>query len=173
MATPIIYTFSGRGSGTLGTQPLQNTPFAITLLADAATAYNPSGLYPNGATAVDCPTATAAIFILGVPTAIIAFKLNVILMNNPENNQFWVSLGLAPDQLLLVKNPALRGHTLKESLGPLAGTAPFPVPQSYPLTVQPPTVPPQSLTFTSITSVAFQATLLLPDPPTNLRVVRP
>lgn len=163
MATPIIYTFSGVGSGSLGSQQFGNSPFAITVLADASTVYHSTGLYPQGATAVDCPVATATISVLGIYSAIFAFGMNITLMNNPENGQFWVSIGMAPDQLLVVKNPALRGYTLRESLKLLAGAGPFTVPKPYPITTS------QSLTFTSITSVAFQATLWLPDPPTNLQ----
>jgi hypothetical protein len=167
MAIPIIYTFFGVGSGTLGTNQFDNASFVITVPADASTASSPTNLYPEWATQVNCPQATATISVLGLPTAIFGFALNVTLFDSAEAGLFWISVGLAPDQLVIVKNLDLRNYNLKQSLNPLAGMGPFPVSQNpYPITAIP-----GNLRFTSINSAAFQATLLSPQPPSNLHVI--
>lgn len=167
MATPIIYTFFGVGCGTLGTNQFDNASFVITVPADASTVSNPINVYADGATQVSCAQATATISVFGLPTAIFGYALNVTLLDIAEKGVFWVSVGLAPDQLVLVKNQDLRNYNLKQSLNPLAGTGPFPVSQtSWPITAIP-----GKLKFTSITSAFFQAALLSPQPPSNLHVI--
>lgn len=171
MATPIIYTFLGVGSGTLGATPFDNAPFVITVPADASLLSTPTNLYPRGATQVSGPQATATISVFGLPTAIFGFALEVTLMNNAVSGQFSVAVGVAPDQLVMVKNPALQNYNLKQSVNLLVGTGPCPVsPKPYPITAIP-----ENLIFTSITAAGFQATLVSLQsplqPPSNLRMV--
>jgi hypothetical protein len=136
--------------------PFQNAAFAISVQADASLVYNPSNLYPAGALQVDGMVAAATVSIAGVPSAIVGFSLNVTLMNDTQHNLHLISVGSAPDQLVLVKNPALQHYNLKTALNPTKGTAPFPVSaRAYPLTNQP-----QTLQFSSIASAQFQATLI-------------
>jgi hypothetical protein len=156
MPLPILYTFSGVGSGTLGNSAFQNATFAISVLTDATNVYNPINLFPQGASQVDCSTQSVAVSIAGQPTAVIGLGLNVTLMNDPQHNLFWISIGEAPDQLVVVNNPGLRHYNLKAGSAPVVGIGAIPVSQrSYPLTAIP-----QALLFNSITKAEFQATLL-------------
>lgn len=156
MTLPILYTFSGVGSGTLGNTAFQNATFAISALTDATIVSNPTNLFPQGASQVDCPQQSVTVSIAGQPAAVIGFGLGVILMNDPQHNLFWISIGLGADQLVVVKNPNLRHYNLKAGSAPVAGLAAIPVSQKpYPITVIP-----QTLLFNAITKVEFQATLL-------------
>jgi hypothetical protein len=162
-AAPIIYSFFGTGSGTLGTATFTDAAFTITILTNTSMIYTNPDMYAVPTLQNLCPQVTATVAIAGFPSAIIGFGLTITALNVPKSNLFQLCVGLAPDALIGVANEALKGYALDKSIGPVFGAASFSK-QGYPLTTG------GNLLFSSMSSAAFQATLALP---TDTPPVRP
>jgi len=155
---PIVYSFFGVGSGTLGTSPFTAAPFVITIFTNTSRIVSNTIWYPTPTPENLCSQATASIATAGLPTAILEFGLSITALSNPQANLFRLSVGLDPDALIGVASPQLKGYALATSIGPVFGTAVFSQ-KPYPTTTG-------DLLFTAVASAAFQATLMLPTPET-------
>jgi len=155
-AAPIIYSFFGVGSGTLGTDQFDNEAFVITILTNTDSIVTNANMYPVPVLQNLCSQATATIAIAGLPSSIIGFGLTITALNNPQANLYQVSVGLAPDALVGVTAPALKGYGLDKSIGPVFGSGAFSQ-KPYPTTAG-------NLLFSSFSSTAFLAALAVPGP---------
>ena len=152
MTTPIVYTFSGVGSGTLGATPFTDQPFVIAALADASKVYQNSILYPVPTTQIDLPQSTVMISISGSSSAIIQPSLSLALLFNPQRKPYQFTIGIAPDQLLAVTNPVFEHAALNKTVEITKGAGS--------ISRKPYGTSGGSLVFSSISSAEFGATLL-------------
>ncbi|MGA2245905.1 MAG: hypothetical protein ABSH48_12970 [Verrucomicrobiota bacterium] len=167
-AVPIIYSFFGVGSGSLGASPFNHAGFVITIFTNTGSIYTNPNLYPTPMLQNTCPQATATIAIAGLQSAVIGFGLTITALNNTHSNLFQLSAGVAPDVLCGVASPALSGYGLDTTIGPVFGTGSVSQ-QPYPTTAG-------NLLFLSASVAGFQATLVALAkvmPPGGLHVISP
>jgi hypothetical protein len=144
-ASPVVYTLSGTGTGSLGGVPFSDVAFSITSTAD--TANIAEGLV------FEVPDITATVFVSGLGTATFTIPTQTF------DNHFTGIVGInAPNQVIDIfdiSNPAFSSYDLSSSLGPVAGTASA-SPIAFETTVG-------DFSFSSVSSAAFQADVV-PEP---------
>lgn len=157
-AAPIVYSFEGTGSGSVGSTPLSNTPFRIRVSSDTT---NVSTTHPY--TSVVAPPG-AEIEINGVGTGV--FQLNVSV----NRSSTVITFGDHDLNLLLIGLFAGTSvvppfYDLTTDFGPVTDTAPTTEGQfvNIPLDIGP-------LTFSSLGPVSFQSSIV-PEPSTALLVM--
>ena len=158
MASPshaafITYNISGTGSGTLGSTVFNGAAFTITATADTSQVTSPLA----NVFAVTDISASITIANLGP-----ASFSSTMIVDNQSSSIAGISTtasGTPPLAAILgVSNAAFATYDLKTSIGPLSGTPVFNSGFVY-------STSQGNLTFNSITSASFQATLgTVPEP---------
>ncbi len=158
-AEPILYTFSGIGSGTLGAESFSNAAFAVTVSADTGDIVTSPLLF--GLSHV--PASSATVFINGLGTVPIITQLGVadsqnLGMTGPAAITLNVSdSGLSP---IFEVHPGTKDYLLSEPIGPIGGRV-FTQPDSF----TPFAMSDGDFAFSSLLSVTFQAALQpVPEP---------
>ncbi len=109
----LVYTVSGTGFGTLGTQSFSNAFFQLTAMADTTLIYSPtSGLYY-------VPDSVAKVYVAGRGTG--TFVDSMV----ETASQTYTGAGLGDPALnravMYVKNPGFATYDLSTPIGPLSG----------------------------------------------------
>ena len=148
--TPILYTFSSIGNGSLGTSSFNSAPFTITSTADTSQIVNlGSGIF-------EVPDLTATVFVSGIGSG--TFSISTINVDNQNNSGVGFS---DPNQnlaILFVDNAAAATYNLSTAIGPLSGPARFNAGAQFGTTAG-------NFSLSSVSTVTFQATLV-PEPAT-------
>jgi hypothetical protein len=121
LASEIFYTFSGIGSGTLGTDSFSDSSYAITLYADTSDIVTSGLLFGDSYV----PDVSATVFVNGLGTATITSQMRVRDLQNLE------TVGPATISLYNSDNPAFapilsvhpdtKDYILSEAIGPIGG----------------------------------------------------
>jgi hypothetical protein len=122
LAADIIYTFSGAGSGTLGTDSFSDASYTITLYADTSDIFTTPLLFGDSYV----PDLSATVFVNGLGTATITSQMRVrdlqdlgmvgpatISLYNSDNPAFAAILAVHTDS---------KDYILSEPIGPIGGT---------------------------------------------------
>lgn len=151
-AEPIIYTFSGIGSGTLGTESFSDAAFTVTVSADTANIVTSPLLF--GLSHV--PASSATVFVNGLGTVPIITQLGVADSQNLETTgPADITLNVSSDSTLspIFELPlGTKDYLLSESIGPVGGRT-LMQPDSF----TPFTTSDGNFAFSSLLSVTFQA----------------
>ena len=153
LASEIIYTFSGVGSGTLGADSFSDASYAITLYADTSKIVVTPLLFGESFV----PDLSATVFVNGLGTAtitsqMVVYDLNDLGMVGPATISLFNSDD-DPAARVLAVHPDTKEYFLSEAIGPIGGTlvdnqssgASFATSDG-------------DFSFSSLTSVRFQAT---------------
>jgi hypothetical protein len=159
-ADPIIYTFAGVGSGTLGTESFSDAAFTVTISADTANIVTSPILF--GLSHV--PASSATIFVNGLGTVPILTQLGVANSQNLETTgPADITLNVSSDSTLspIFELPlGTKDYLLSESIGPVGGRT-LMQPDSF----TPFTTSDGDFAFSSLLIVTFQAALQpVPEP---------
>jgi hypothetical protein len=153
LAYDIIYTFSGIGSGTLGTDSFSDSSYAITLYADTSDIVTSPLLFGDSYV----PDVSATVFVNGLGTATITSQMRVRDLQNleivgPATISLYDSDNPAFAPILSV-HPDTKDYILSEAIGPIGGTL-----LDNPGSGASFATSDGDFSFSSLTSVRFQAT---------------
>jgi hypothetical protein len=159
-AEPIVYTFSGVGSGTLGAESFSDAAFAVTVSADTSNIVSSPLLF--GLSHV--PDSSATIFVNGLGTVPIITQLGVADSQNLETTgpaAITLDVSSDPDVSPIFEvHPGTKDYLLSEPIGPIGGQM-FMQPVSF----TPFATSDGDFAFSSLLSVTFQAALQpVPEP---------
>jgi hypothetical protein len=145
-ASPVTYTLSGTGTGSLGADPFSDASFSITATADTSSITESLGVF-------FLSDSIATLFVSGVGTA--TFTVPTMMVDNTAG-----AAGIsAPNQnmtILANYSPAFSSYDLSSSLAPVSGTPAFNPGTGFATTVG-------DFTLSSVSSVIFQAEVV-PEP---------
>ncbi len=149
----ITYTFSGTGSGSLGSQSFTDTLFTITSTADTSQVTNSSpGIFR-------VPDLTANVTVSGIGTG--TFTITTINVSNQNVSRVGISDPNQNMAILFVDNPAVATYDLTTAIGPLTGPTAFNPGATFATTAG-------DFSLTVVPSATFQATVgqAIPEPAT-------
>lgn len=144
-AIPVVYSFFGVGSGSLGADAFTEAPFVIVIPTDTGRIYSDTISYPQPTLRVSGPTLAGTISIFGRRTGVFNFGLTLTRLNET------LSVGMDLNRLFAIANPVFVGYGFYRAIGPITGTPAFD-PRPYPTTAG-------DLLFNSVSKGDFQATL--------------
>jgi hypothetical protein len=144
-ALPIVCSFFGVGSGSLGADTFMNAPFVIIVPTDTGRIYTDTNTYPQPTLRVSSPTMVSAISLFGRRTAVLNFGLTLTRLNDS------LLVGMDVNRLFAVAHARFANYGFNHSIELTSGAPAFD-PKNYPTTAG-------DLVFTSISKGAFQATL--------------
>jgi PEP-CTERM motif len=114
-ATPIAYTWTGTGTGTLGGLAFNNAQFTFSVVSDTGTVFDPgNGVLRN-------PALTASVNVAGVGTATLSNAIAAVF--NPTLSRVGLSDFTQNLAILFVATPA--GYDLASDFGPISGSTAF------------------------------------------------
>ncbi len=151
LSDPLVFTFSGIGSGTLGGEEFTDSTFTFTFFSSTDDLSTPA-LYPHDITT---PEGTTAKFTIdGVASGYFAGDQAVFVNESEDDVGIWV---YAPPDFLTLGNYAFATYNLKTNIGPIGGTASA-LSEILPVSVaNGPGTEPLSLTSVLQSSLTFQA----------------
>jgi hypothetical protein len=159
-AVPITYIFSGVGSGSLGTGTFSDVSYVITLFADTKNIVTTPLLFGES----HVPDSSATLFVNGLGTATISSQLEVNDFENLGTEgaatiSLIVRTGSSSAPILGV-HPFSKNYYLGEPIGPVGGPG-----VNYQDSGVSISTSDGDFTFSSLSSVRFQATLQpVPEP---------
>jgi hypothetical protein len=113
LSDSLQFTFSGLGSGSLGSSAFSDKSFQITFSSDTSDLTTPSG-FPKD---VSTPEGTPAVFTVdGVASGSLTGDQAVFVNDSEEDVGIWV---FAPPDFLTIGDPAFSNYKLSTAIGPI------------------------------------------------------
>ena len=145
-ASPVIYTLTGIGTGSLGADPFSDASFTITSTADTSDITESVGVF-------SVSDSLATLFVSGLGTA--TFTIPTMTVDNTAGAAA-ISAPVQNMAILADFSPAFSSYDLNSSLTPVTGTPAFNSDTGFGTTAG-------DFSLSSVSSVTFQAEVV-PEP---------